>query len=299
MIILLLVLVVALAIGLVIVGRSVNEISTSNKTEESSRAFSAAEAGIEKALRDNRVGDIDRGETGTINVNNLNNNAGAEVKWDVSLPRADEAFVHDPISRESFGQVWFADPDTGGVFYDQNTFDVYFGQTEDSDLYDYSAKPDEKPALEINIIYKDGLNGYKSVKDFYDSASGRIPGFTDCTPNPGDLTVMVNGVEEKHSFYCKFEINLGSSPGKNLLPVVDNSHYLVMARFRMLYTNLSHPFAVAPRCEGICSLPPQKAVYKSAGSVSDIQRTIQVSQYKYVMPHLFDYVLFSATNLDK
>ena len=49
--ILLLVMTVALGVGLTIVQRSLTDISTSTKVEQSSRAFSAAEAGIEKALQ--------------------------------------------------------------------------------------------------------------------------------------------------------------------------------------------------------------------------------------------------------
>src|SRR3989339_1641784 len=49
--ILILVMAVALAIGISVIQRSLSDISTSSKVEQSSRAFSAAEAGIEKALR--------------------------------------------------------------------------------------------------------------------------------------------------------------------------------------------------------------------------------------------------------
>ena len=50
--VLVLVITVALAIGISVVQRSLSDISTSTKVEESSRAFSAAEAGIERALKE-------------------------------------------------------------------------------------------------------------------------------------------------------------------------------------------------------------------------------------------------------
>src|SRR5204863_1532604 len=53
LLILLLVMTVGLAIGLSIIQRSLSDVSTASKIEQSSRAFSAAEAGIERALKGN------------------------------------------------------------------------------------------------------------------------------------------------------------------------------------------------------------------------------------------------------
>jgi len=68
--IVLLVVAVALGFGLSTISRSTIELKISKQEQEASRAFNAAEAGIEEALRTLISGDIDIGEGGDIiNVN--------------------------------------------------------------------------------------------------------------------------------------------------------------------------------------------------------------------------------------
>jgi len=68
--IVLLVVAVALGFGLSTISRSTTELKISKQEQEASRAFNAAEAGIEEALRTLISGDIDIGEgEDIINVN--------------------------------------------------------------------------------------------------------------------------------------------------------------------------------------------------------------------------------------
>lgn len=100
----LLIMLVLLTVGLAVVSRSVTDIRISKETEESARAFSVAEAGIEEALKqdlsvwaggDVPVGDleakvtvtmtnsfetrIERGETAEVNLKDYSGNI--EVSW--------------------------------------------------------------------------------------------------------------------------------------------------------------------------------------------------------------------------
>ena len=100
----LLIMVVLLTVGLAVVSRSVTDIRISKETEESARAFSAAEAGIEEVLRREvltpgtepiSVGDltaqvtvtmtnsfetrIERGETAEVNLKDYSGDI--EVSW--------------------------------------------------------------------------------------------------------------------------------------------------------------------------------------------------------------------------
>lgn len=52
--VILLVMAVGLTIGLSVASRSITDVNFSTKIEDSSRAFSAAESGIEEALRDRK-----------------------------------------------------------------------------------------------------------------------------------------------------------------------------------------------------------------------------------------------------
>src|SRR5687768_11168985 len=75
--ILLLVMTVGLAIGLSVIQRSLSDVTTASKIEQSSRAFSAAEAGIERALKGNCTDN---------NCVNLNNSSQAVVQDSGSVP---------------------------------------------------------------------------------------------------------------------------------------------------------------------------------------------------------------------
>src|SRR5258708_9711539 len=79
-VVLVLVMLVALTIGLAITLRSVSDVTTSTQTEQSSRAFSAAEAGIERAIQDGP------GAAQTSQFA-LDNQSNAQVTLSSNLPR--------------------------------------------------------------------------------------------------------------------------------------------------------------------------------------------------------------------
>ncbi|MDO8498447.1 MAG: hypothetical protein Q7S44_01550 [bacterium] len=294
-IILLLVMVVSLAVGLSVVGRSITEISTSSKTEDSSRAFSAAEAGLEKAFQ-TPIGN-------PVPTVAFNNQSQANVSTS-QLPLANTALEYPPFGKEGFAQFWFANytapldagfPPCSVPCYNQNSFEVYFGKPDDPDGSYYRSIPDEKPAIEVHVIRRNGTF-YEDKKYFYDSYSGtgnsaRNPSWRGCNPlNPPAITTN-DSTSAQSSFYCKVTV----PPDPDGF-TVDATHYLVMARVRVLYTNLAHPVAVKP-VSG--SLPPQAGIYRSTGTAGKSQRRLQVFQQSSVLPHYFDYVLFSAGSLSK
>lgn len=305
-IILLLIVVVALGIGLAVVGRSITEISTSTKTEESTRAFSAAEAGIEKALQQSS-GQIGVGAAGSLGGSQipLTNQAQTQVNWNPSLPESDcGAGIGCPLEypefgKESFAQFWLAHPiNTSGGFpqlvYAQNSFEVYFGKSDETytDAY-YALHPEVKPAIEVAIIYRDG-DGYNSVRNFYDSysvgaTSARNNSFQGCSQLVSTSPTKTNqSTSDNRYFYCRVVVDFSLA--------VDSTHYPVMVRIRMLYSDISHPVALKPTAG---FLPAQVSVITSTGSAGTTQRTLQVFQQKAVMPNLFDFVLFSAGTLNK
>src|SRR3989344_5511027 len=91
--ILLLIMTVALGIGLSLVQRSLGDISTSIKVEQSSRAFSAAEAGIESAIKGNLTG-----------VNFPDAKSSATVVS--TVPELGQALEYPPIGKEEIAHFW-------------------------------------------------------------------------------------------------------------------------------------------------------------------------------------------------
>jgi len=86
----LLVMVVLLTIGLAVVSRSVTDIRISKETEESARAFSAAEAGIEEALSQNLSAWVGQH---TIPALNVTYSVGETTSFQTKIARNDVAEV--------------------------------------------------------------------------------------------------------------------------------------------------------------------------------------------------------------
>lgn len=292
----LLAMVVVLAIALVIVGRSMMEIATSTKTEESSRAFSAAEAGIEKALQDPSF--ISNGGG---NLLSFGNNAQASVDINANLPDSGLPLEHPPIGKESFAQFWLADPysDTLSGGYQQSKFNVYFGAVKDANgqTIDYLADPENQPAIEVMVVYFDG-SSYKSIRYLYDSYGSlatetnndrRANGFGSCALGR-NLSVETNRINHFTVFYCGVTV---PSSGTDL-----PAGTKIMVRARVLYSSLSHPIAVGPVDRNF-SIPKQATISKSTGTVGNVQRSIEVFKQQSVMPQFLDYALFSASTLQR
>lgn len=289
-VILLLVMVVALALGLSVVGHSISDISTSTRVEDSARAYLAAEAGIERAI-------ISAAESGPLPVP-LSNNSNATVNWSRTLPPVGVALEFPPFGKESFAHFWLASPETLDPYYGSasqgraDDFEVYFGVARD-----YSTTPvdrDNQPAVEVHVVTQRG-NTYESKKFYYDSYNGTSPGrdsngFSGCaTRDPNGVRVATNNYSGTRPFYCRVNVNYRTASDRgNVNPV--------LVRVRILYSNTSHPVALKPTAG---SLPPQASVYNSTGVAGNTQRDLSVFQQKFVVPYMFDYVLFSSGEIRK
>lgn len=277
--ILILVMTVALTIGLSIVQKSLVDVSTASKVEQSSRAFSAAEAGIEKALLEN-----------TTNIHSLENfsdnsskiksivDTGLIPATPVQNPQTlqypqQDALEKSTIKREGIAQVWLAQPDSTDnpptSFYIQDSLEIYWG-----------TDPNDEPALEVTIIYYN--NGYKSFKKYFDPLSRGV-GFESITCN-GENTPKAGTI----AYRCK----------KLLSGLPSN---LILLRSRLLYNSADQPlaFQALGTCGQGCSFPPQDRKIISTGEAGETQRRIQIFQQNKVVPPFFDYAIFSTDRVGK
>lgn len=276
LIVLLLVMTVGLGLGLSVLQRSITDVSISTKIEESSKAFSIAEAGIEKALQQTQIGNISITETDSTN------RSSASVDSNKLLPSPLQAVEYPPISKEEIAQVWLADPSTSPPteYYKKKSLWVYWGTRGPITL--------DSPALEVTVVYlKSGT--YESEKFYLDPKDDRI---INNNFRGRDSSFICNDTMEKinttqgddRSFLCKAKLELGN-PGTSIL-----------LRARILYSKSSHPFAVAP-IGG--SFPPQVTIINSTGSAGQTKRVVQVFKIDQVVPFFFDYALFSAGDISK
>ncbi len=278
---LILVMTVALAIGLSVIQRSLSDISTSSRVEQSSRAFSAAEAGIEKALRNDFTGasftDASATVTGTDLMPCIPGSAGcAQGSGSPQI-----ALEYPPIGKEEVVQTWLADPDTLATVFDQASINIAWGNKNIQNA-------GEKPAIEVTQIYA-AAGSYNSQKFYFDSNSSRavINRFQDASSNCSDSSSNINTtMGSSRPFYCRTSITGLTGP-------------LKLLRVRMLYSNSSQAFAVVPVACAACSLPPQARIIESTGTAGGTQRKVQVFQLYKVVPPYFDYGIFSVGEINK
>lgn len=275
-IVLLLTMLVALTIGLGVTQRSVNDISTSTQNEQSTRAFSAAEAGIEAALSNGAaISGLDLGNSSTI----------VDAKLSGYLPAAGQALEYFPIFRETPVQFWLADPNNLTPYYTGTQVDLYFGTADlTTDL----------PAMSVNFITRDQGGVYHSYRDFIDTDGSRTVnsnGFTSCGNFTGAINTSnssdANPANQTRRFKCK--VTIPSTP-------IPSNETPILIRGRILYSSASHPVAVSPR---VGSLPPQARIVTSIGLSGQSQKTIQVFNEDKVAPFFFDFAVFSAGNITK
>lgn len=289
-IILLLAMLVALTIGLSLVQSSISDLANSTKVEQSSRAFSAAEAGIEQALADSSNTTVSSTVTG--------NQSNATVTVTEDLPPSNvDALEYPPVGRADLAHFWLASPtDLTDVYKRKNVF-IYFGNSG------LSFDSNDIPAIEVNLITKSIPTGaYFSNRYFFDPVSSRVSTnnftlvpATNCNQNPGvGVTTSYSDLPSPANryFYCKQDLDID-------FPATDP----ILIRIRVLYSNKNQSVAVGKgdkQCNGErCNLPPQATLYTSKGSAGQTEKVLTVFKEKNVVLSFFDYAIFSNSDITK
>lgn len=282
---LLLLMLVALSIGLALTQKSVSDVAISTQTEQSQRAFSAAEAGIEKAL----TGTVSSGTSFT-----LDNNAVATVNTSSLLPVAGSglAIEYPPIGRETTAQFWFTDPDTG-ISYSNSSLDLYFGNSNTTT---------DKPAVELKIVMQSN-NSFYSKTYYYDSDPERVASNNFLPASCGSVPPLPTILGNNRKFYCKQKISsipdLANNPPVRNCPnaIAPYNCRLILARIRFLYSNENHNLALAPAAGA--NFPPQVQIYNATGESGQSQKQIQAFKVVDVVPPWFDFAVFSVDEIRK
>lgn len=152
----LLTLTIALTVGLSLIGRSVSDVTITGQSEESSRAFSAAEAGIEKALIANS------GSSGSI--------GGVSYKTDIINIGGTSANYQLPnaLAVGQAGTVWLVGHtsegaiDIGGTAYSGNL----------TLCWQKANAGDPDPAMEVSI-YTTNAGVYSAQRYAFETDAGR------------------------------------------------------------------------------------------------------------------------------
>lgn len=269
LLIVLLITLVGLTVGLSVVSRSLTNIKISTQTEESDRAFAAAEAGVEEALR---LGSAP--PAGTV----------GDASYTVQLNQVGGGIAPflfpTKITKDEVASIWLVNHrDDGSLeetpLYPANgTISVCWGENTTLD--------DSTPAIKADIIYKVGSD-YKIGRGVYDPKRDRENSFEDVTNKSGG-NCAAEGKTQAFRKDIKFS-DLGI-PGGAILELL---------RLRVFYNETT--VAVAPL--GGASLPLQGKMVESTGTLGGISRKIKVFESYPSLPPIFDYVLFSGEDLIK
>jgi hypothetical protein len=267
LLVILLVMAVILTIGLAVASYSITDIKISQQEEESARVFSAAEAGIEEALKSGSAQDVTVGEI-TAKVSKAAQGGGRDFDFGGSTFPSGE-----------LANVWLiGHNDDGGL-----NPAVHFSSNGQMTLcWGDGASQDDSPALELALVYNDeGSGNYKVIRQGYDP-EGRTVGFD----NPQDVENCAAG------FAFGQDISLGGGDfalGGNDIP------YLL--RLKLLYNTESQPIAI----RASENLPNQGECYESSASIesSGVTRKVRQCQFYQAPPEIFDYVIFSNESLEK
>ncbi|HET7098793.1 MAG TPA: hypothetical protein VFI61_01005 [Patescibacteria group bacterium] len=289
LVLVLLSLAVVLTIVLFILSRSITDVAVSSRQEESVRAFSAAEAGIEKSLV---IGAGTSQDFGTANYSSAVSNY-AEGTQDFLYPI-------NMSSGDTF-TTWFSNHDTDGNMICDGSHPCFNSSAASGSNFiricwgkpGTGAGDETTPAVELSFFYEaipgnvstinitrgvfDPFVGRRSTNGFFANDSG------SCTISGTDYAFS------KTLTFADADIPVSS---------YGVSGGLQFMRARMFYnTDQSHPIGVTVAFAGNSVLPSQGQSITSTGVSGESNRKLEVFQGWPEVPSVFDYAVYSSNGL--
>lgn len=278
LLIILLVMAVVLTGALSIVSRSITDITVSQKEEESARAFSAAEAGIEQAL-------VGGSQTGTLSA------GGQYSVASTSVAAGNEFVLPQSLSSGEVAPVWFVAHDDDGNILCSDSKPCFTGDKIKIcwGASGTSRGTDTTPAIEASVFYTQGSGGSTSAKvarGAYDPNQARTGTNKFSADDAGSCSIGST------SFAFNKTVDL-LSLGVTVRANGSQEKGPQFARLRILYnTDRAHPVGVTSAGTGL--LPNQGKKIESTGTVGDVTRKIQFFQLFSDTPPVLDSGVFSA-----
>ncbi|MBI3342668.1 hypothetical protein HY032_00745 [Candidatus Gottesmanbacteria bacterium] len=259
----LLVLSIATTVALSLIGRSTTDVTISNQISESSRAFSAAEAGIEDALKTGAGSAgaqvLTAGVTYTVTKDAIGGAAGAYI-----FPKK--------VSRGTTETLWLVGHNADGTLAEAPTYTA-------SGIDICWSSESTTPAMVVSVVYKSAGGQYRVARGAYDPDSTRAS-----TNKFSSVTASAGGCGAGTGTTYKQTVTFGSfTPAIN--PVSDT---LLMLRLEPVYADVS----LAVNTPGALPLQGNKLVSTGA-SQGGIARKIVVYQEYRSPPSIFDSVIYS------
>lgn len=266
-----LVMVVALTVGLSVASRTITNLKISTEEENSQRAFSAAEAGVEEAIKSGCITPIPPG-TGCTSIADSFSENKSSFNTQISVVSGDEFLVNggNLVEMDDGTDVWFVPhkqdgtPDYSNPNWTGN-LTIFWGSS--SDVCSSDASLNTMAALEI-ILLSGTINNPVSTRFAVDPCADRIA-------HNNFSQAQAGGTVAGKNFAFKTSINVGS-PG-------------FLARIVPLY----HSASMGISGNGT-ALPQQGQKIESTGVSGLTNRKISYYKgYLEVPAEFFQFVLFS------
>ncbi|TSC89469.1 MAG: Uncharacterized protein G01um10145_626 [Microgenomates group bacterium Gr01-1014_5] len=280
LVVIVLIMAVVLTIALSVVSRTVSDINISTKEDDSSRAFSAAEAGVEQALLKGtpQTFGAEVGSTGSFNATISQLTSGGT-----------EFAVPILLSSGEIAPVWLVEHDDITSELICSDLKPCFTGDELKVCWGEPGTPSDSsttPALEVSVVYTESENfsTTKIARAAYDPHPTRANNFE----KGADGGEAIDGVAYE---FCR-KVNLVNLDVniRNTGSARPGPQY---ARLRMLYnTTQSQPAGV--KIVGAGNLPLQGQKVVSTGTSGEAQRSLEVYKLFSDLPPIFDYTLFSG-----
>ncbi len=283
---------VVLTLVLFVLSRSVTDIAVSSREEEAVRAFSAAEAGIEKSL--------------VVGVSSpLTEIGDASYTADVtSFAQGASGFAY-PINLSSgeAATLWFADHDAdsnivcgGSRCFTGSQLKICWGKPGTL------ATSAVTPAVELSVFYTLTPGDYSTLRiaraAFDPYGDRRTMGVGGSSPNNfsdrdlGTCTIGGDGFEFQKTIDLA---TLGILPGS-----YSAEGGLQLARLRLFYnTDSAHKVGFDVGFPGNSTLPSQGLAVDSSGEAGESTRRLSVFQGWPEAPSVFGYSVYSSIGLTK
>ena len=281
---------VVLVIVMYILSRSITDISLSTKDENAMRAFSAAEAGIEKALVVGSSSDPDF--------------SGASFNASVTDFAAGQTTVVYPVSLKSgeLATFWFVEHDSDGNLvcdathpcFSGNRFALCWGDPGTSDILPTT------PAIELTVYYTTtplDMTTLKVARGTYDVNATRRD--TAAVPNHFDVASNIACTIAGQDFQFRKGLYFNTTSPNLEVPNSNVQGTVLYATVKMLYnTSVGHKVGLSV-IGSTSPLPSQGSIIDSLGSYGGANRRISVYQLHPVVPPIFTNVLYSGTGILK
>lgn len=258
----LLVISIAATVVLAIIGRTTTDVAMTNQLAESSKAFSAAEAGIEQALKTGLNSGLQTLSSGTTYQATINNIGGATGIYQYP----------GTLSPDQEATIWLVNHDSNGTL---NEVPTYVFPSID---VCWTGGGVTTPAITVGIFYKTSGGLYEVARGAYDPDPTRISTNHFSTP-----TQVGTGCGDGSTTYKQ------TLTFANFVPAINPAVSTLLAlRIQPVYASTSIVINSSQ------TLPLQGTRIDSRGTTgAGVTRTVVVFQQYRAAASIFDYVIYS------